>query len=78
MSVSNPLGLPPRGLDLDIKNLTAPIHAVCRIHAVRAVEGAVLGVFGQLRQRELHGTAAFAAALLGLFTFWLSHEKSAD
>lgn len=62
------------GLDFDVHDLAATIHAVDWIHTVGTVEGAVLRVLGQLWQLKLHGTAALAAALLGLFAFWLCHE----
>jgi hypothetical protein len=61
-------------LDFYVEDLAATIHPVGGVHAVRAEECAVLRILRQLWQLELHCTAALAAALLGLFAFWLCHE----
>lgn len=60
-------------LYFDINDLSSAIHAVCRIDPVRAKEGAVGRILGQLRGLELVSPAAFPGALLGLFAFWLGH-----
>ena len=65
----------PQRLDLNVEHLPAAIHPIGRVYAVWAIQRTILGVFSQLRQRKLNGSAALAAALLGLFAFWLSHER---
>jgi len=62
-----------RGLDFYVKHLASAVESVGRIHAVWAEQCAVLWVFCQLWQLIGNCTTAFTAALLGLFTFWLSH-----
>lgn len=63
-------------LDFDIEHLAATVHAVSRIYAMGAEKSAVLCVFRELWQCESSRTTAFAAALLRLFAFWLSHGVS--
>ena len=62
------------GLDFDVKHLAATIHAVGRVNAVSAETCAVLWILSKLRKCECYSAAAFAAALLGLFAFWLTHR----
>ena len=62
-------------LDVDFDHLTTAIHPICWVDTVWAVKCAVLGIFSQLRKFELNGAAAFATALLGLFAFWLTHDR---
>ena len=61
-------------LGFDVENLTATVHPVGGIHAVRAETSAVGRIKGDLRKAEAVCTAALAAALLGSFAFWLSHN----
>jgi hypothetical protein len=67
------VGLMRSMLDFNVKHLATTIEPVGRIHVVRAEASAVRRVFCQLRQLIGNCTAAFTAALLGLFAFWLSH-----
>lgn len=65
-----------RRLYFDIQHLATAIHAVGRIDAMRAEASTILWIFRELRKFETNGTAALAAALLGLFAFWLCHKMS--
>ncbi len=60
--------------DLDIENLTAAIHSIVWIDAVRAECGSVSWIKGDFRCLETIGTAALGAALFGLFSFWNCHS----
>ena len=61
-------------LGLDVKDLATPIHPVVRINTVWTEESAIGRICRDLRQAETIGSAALAAALLGCFAFWLSHD----
>ena len=63
-----------RSLDLYVEYLTPAVHAVGRVDSVGAEASAVLRIGGKLRECEGDRTATFAAALLRLFAFWLTHR----
>ena len=63
-------------LDFGVEDLPPTVHAITGVHAVGHECGAVRRVDGDLGCFEIVCAAAFAAAGLGLFAFWLSHGSS--
>lgn len=62
-------------LGFDVDNLTASVHAIDWVDPVWHEDGPVRRILSELWKLETVGTAAFAAALLGLFSFGLCHNK---
>ena len=62
--------------DLYVEHLTATIHAVLWIDAMRAECAAVGRVFSYLRSFESVGCAAVGAAAFGLLAFRIGHGGS--
>ena len=62
-------------LNLDVEHLTAPVHPVLWIHAVRAKGAPIRRIFSELWSDKSIGGAAVGAAALGLFAFRIGHGR---
>ena len=61
-------------LQINVQHLTPPIETVEKIHTMWTKQRTILRISGQLRQLENDSAATLAAALLGMFAFWLCHK----